>query len=280
MLRKGRSTSIIRRIKDIFKALAEKTQHRLKESLSNSKKLITGIYLNKESKPQEKEQSLTINMGVMFNGEKNDNDGIYTFISIRYVDKRILGSIHKKNIITLDPPIQRMVAIADCLIKNKHKNKIVIAVSEDNLSAIDEIRRIPEQKNGEINLVIIRKGETPGKIIEQHLDSASAIIAVRDKNVWSRKNARWMLHQAYDHQIPIIGYSKAFLKAGAMISVYSSADDIINQTLKTTEHWINTGRLEEKNIIYTKSKIEINYNIANALNYGMRLLEKLKNKAL
>ena len=260
--------------KPAFKVLAEKAKKKITRIYSQP----DSIFVTPQNTPIPLQKSnLMINIGINpTEAATKQNDSIYAFINQQDLKENLSANQHQWNAIPIDPPIMTMVDIADQLSTQVHKNSIIIAVSEDNVDAINSIRQIAPLKNSTINLVVIKKGQTPAKEIEQHLRGASVIVAIRDPIVWSKKNARWMLRQAYDYRIPVIGYSKAFLKAGAMVSVYASADDIIDKTLDMANYWLTNGTLKDSKVITAKSTIEINYHIANALNYDSALLKKIK----
>ncbi|MGH1486494.1 MAG: hypothetical protein ACRBCI_09760 [Cellvibrionaceae bacterium] len=178
--------------------------------------------------------------------------------------------------IVLDQPLQIIINKASKTVKNNYKNKIIISVSESNTGILDQISDLKPLDKGEIIVVKIKDDEVAAKAIEKHLFNAAALVAIRDDHVWSRKNASWMLRQAYNYQVPVIGYSQAFLKAGAMISIYSSNEDIITQTIKSTEQWIRTQELQRESVIYPKHTLKVNKNIAAALKFNPDTLEEKK----
>ncbi len=168
--------------------------------------------------------------------------------------------------VVIDQPLQKMVNIAEKTIRNDYKNTIIIIISEKNTSAKEEIKQLKISQKAKLEIITINEDTPIVKTIDQYLFNAASIIAVHDNSVWSGKNARWILHQAYTYKVPVIGYSKAFLKAGAMISIYSSADQIIKETERRVTEWISTGNFEKK-ITSPNYQIEANRNIAKALQF-------------
>jgi ABC-type uncharacterized transport system substrate-binding protein len=262
-----------------YKKIAES----IKEKLKNNNTIVnadfsveTGTLTEAKNTPRD-ENTLIIKVGEKGVDTTKDNGPvIHTFSTLKKHEKTSIEDPKNFASIVLDQPLQLLVDTASKAVKNNYKNKIIISISESNRSALKQIENLTPPKNGEVIVVKIKDGEIAAKVIEQHLFNAAALIAIRDSQVWSRKNAAWMLRQAYNYQVPVIGYSQAFLKAGAMISIYSSNDDIINQTINSVEKWTKTGTLDGKQAIHPKHTLEINRNIATALKFNPEILKKIK----
>lgn len=63
--------------------------------------------------------------------------------------------------------------------------------------------------------------------ILQHSD---ALLALPDHGIYSRHTVQNILLTAYRYHKPVIGYSQAFVKAGALFAVYSSPDQLSQHT--------------------------------------------------
>jgi ABC-type uncharacterized transport system substrate-binding protein len=64
------------------------------------------------------------------------------------------------------------------------------------------------------------------KEVAQHSD---AILAVPDPAVLTPNSAKWLLYTAYQRGIPVIGFSKSYVTAGALGAVYSTPEQIARQ---------------------------------------------------
>jgi ABC-type uncharacterized transport system substrate-binding protein len=163
-------------------------------------------------------------------------------------------------------PLSTMLTVITPLVSKLYKNELLVAYSNTNKRIATEVTLAEQLNNGLIAPVTIDEGEKPAKYIEDKLFKAGALIAVNDKHVWQGENARWMLYQAYRYKVPVVGYSKKFLKAGALVSVYSTLDQIALKTAQLVQQWEQSGQLVQKGIIYADYNIEFNRNIARALN--------------
>lgn len=185
-----------------------------------------------------------------------------------YIDKSAIPVRHPDNwaAVLLDQPVQRLLDTAGNIVEGRYKNKIIIAVSEDNQHVRDEIAALKRSDKIELEVLVIDEETEPAKVIDKALFNAGALIAVRDKRIWSGETAKWMLYQSYKYNVPVIGYSKSFLKAGALASVYASLTDTAATTAQLVTDWQkNHGKLTQEGILYPRYTTEFNKNIARAL---------------
>ena len=177
--------------------------------------------------------------------------------------------------VTVNQPIERLILLADKLVKNNYKNKIIVVVSKDNVDLIDTINAIDPLDKGHIEIIEIDKKEFVTKVVEKSLFNAAALISTDESAIWSGSNAKWLLRQAYNHHVPVVGNSKRFLKAGALVSVYSSMGGISARTSILIKQWLEGG-LRERGIQAVQATVDINKNVAHALNYNKNRLQLLE----
>ena len=72
----------------------------------------------------------------------------------------------------------------------------------------------------------------PLAVLTPLLAGAEVFIPVPDTAPVNRTVAKWALHLAFRHQIPVIGFSRAYTEAGAAASLYTSTGDISRQAIE------------------------------------------------
>lgn len=193
-----------------------------------------------------------------------DNTQIYS-----YLDKSSLPIEPAKYwaAVLLDQPVKRMFDTAVKVVSGRFKNKLVIAVSENNFRLRQDIEALLIPEDIELQVLVIDSHTEPAKVIDKALFNAGALIAIRDERVWSGENAKWMLYQSYKYNVPVIGYSKSFLKAGALVSVYANLKATAEKTAELIIGWQNhNGQFTQEGIHYPRFHVDYNKNIARALN--------------
>lgn len=109
----------------------------------------------------------------------------------------------------------------------------------------------------------------------KHVLKRSDIIIATPQLVKKSPNAiKWMLYMAYQRNVPVIGYSRAFVDAGAIAAVYSTPEDIGRHTAEVFFKQRQPGSRKLSSIVYPKYfDVLINQNVANTLGFR-RLNEK------
>jgi ABC-type uncharacterized transport system substrate-binding protein len=258
----------------IFKESADKLHQKIKQRLSQTENQNKQtLLISEKQKLSPQNSDLIINLGITDFSvlESNSATNVASFIRLKDFDSLSAKMKNKiSNLVAIEQPVEKSIELAKKLIKNEYKNKVIICASEEK--SFQTLNEIAKEKTSFIKVVLVKKTQTPGKVIQKYLDNAAAIVAVRDEHVWSKKNARLMLHQAYRNKVPIIGYSKAFIKSGAMLSVYSSSENILKELLALVDLYIRGKKSPSEKIIYPNSSFDINKNIAKALKFDMKEL--------
>lgn len=168
--------------------------------------------------------------------------------------------------IVIDQPLQRLFDVASTIVSGRYRDRIIVAISEDNHVLQKEIAELKQLPDITLEVVLINDASEPAKVIDKALFNAGALLAVRDKKVWSGENAKWMLYQSYKFNVPVVGYSKRFLKAGALVSVYTTLSQTAQKTAELIIDWHQQqGALSQQGIVYPDFDTEFNKNIARAL---------------
>lgn len=167
--------------------------------------------------------------------------------------------------VVIDQPIQRLFDLASTIVAGRYRDKVIVAISEENQLLRNEISELNNQSGVTFEVLLVDNKSEPAKIIDKALFNAGALLAVRDERIWSGENAKWMLYQSYKFNVPVIGYSKRFLKAGALASVYATLPQTTHKTAQLIMQWERQGKLTKQGIVYPDYEIEFNKNIARAL---------------
>jgi len=61
------------------------------------------------------------------------------------------------------------------------------------------------------------------------MNRSNAILTLPDPVALSPRRAKWLLYQSYQKKVPIISFSRSFVKAGALAAVFSTPRQIGRQ---------------------------------------------------
>lgn len=137
------------------------------------------------------------------------------------------------NPILLDQPFERRLNLAYGLVKKLDNVGVMLgpsATGSVNIynEAIKQKRLIPQ-------MVIIDPDKNPIKQLDPVIRSSDVFIPLADSHLINVTTAKWILQLAYRYRVPVIGFSSNYVAAGALASVYSSPQNVSQQTAELIE---------------------------------------------
>ena len=75
--------------------------------------------------------------------------------------------------------------------------------------------------------------------LRRSLETSAVLLAVPDPLVYNRETAQSILLTSYRYQKPVIGFSQAYVRAGALAAVYSTPQQIARQTAEIIRQHLN-----------------------------------------
>lgn len=152
-----------------------------------------------------------------------------------------------KNLLTTsiyaDPPLARQVALAIELLGEKHPIGILFKNRQQLIDYNIADISIETWRQLKISLYFADESENIAHALVPLLRDNNALVGIYDNDLFSPENIKTILISAYRQNLPLIGPSAAYLKAGSLASTYSNLDDTalrLSEVLKqglTTESW-------------------------------------------
>ncbi|MDH5230919.1 MAG: hypothetical protein OEY38_12705 [Gammaproteobacteria bacterium] len=180
--------------------------------------------------------------------------------------------------ILIDQPVSRLIDLARILLPDAQR--LGVMLSQDGQK---QNIAIAGRKQGFVLYdVIARKGENPAIKIKDLLDRSDIVLALPDSVALTRQNAKWLLYMAYQNNIPVIGFSKAYVDAGGLAAVYTAPEAIGKQA---AELILSFEKLAGDQVIprmmYPREfSVSVNQWVAKSLNINVtenaNLVEELK----
>ena len=93
-------------------------------------------------------------------------------------------------------------------------------------------------------------------------------VPLPDSRLINVATAKWILHLSYRYKVPVIAFSKAYLRAGALTAIYSSPENVAMQSVdwfSGEEQNNRSGRL------FSPTYFSINFNYSVAAHLGITL---------
>lgn len=139
--------------------------------------------------------------------------------------------------IVLDQPIRRQLAVARALLPEAKRAGMLRGHAAS--SALPES---PAAAFGlELHVTPIGEGGAPADAIQEVLRTNDVVVATFDPDAYTPATAKWLLYLAFQQRRPIVGFSYALLRAGAVAAVFSTPEQIGDHAADVVGEWLRTG---------------------------------------
>ncbi|WP_201218572.1 ABC transporter substrate binding protein [Halochromatium roseum] len=195
-------------------------------------------------------------------------EGRFRTLAARKRADQLLGAIF------IDQPIVRQLALARALLPNA--KRVGLLAGAQLSQAEVALRRAALALGFRVNLEVSDGGKDVAPAIRALLQRAELIVAAFEPEVLSVSTARWLLQGAHHRRIPVIGYSAAYVEAGALAAIYSSPESIGEQTAGAVLAWARQRQRWRPPVSYPEQfELSINASVASALGIDAPSLEVL-----
>lgn len=261
-----------------------KTQQNFYSKLRNKltkDTFVTQINASDITKEIISQHDLIISIGYksakMMAKHKTKNNVIYTLIpDTEYLRLSIPCEKTTCYKIYINQPVGRYVQLFKNLFP-KGKT-LVLATSKENSIKSQKVKTAAENNNLIFKDIRINKDDNISRAFINKLNNNDVLLALPNPDIYNANHARSIILSTYHANVPIIAYSKSFAKAGALISLYSSIDDVAEKTANIVNTIITDGALKQKEYYPDDFTIEINSAVARSLNANIppqNILERI-----
>ncbi len=147
-----------------------------------------------------------------------------TFNRLLFKTGRRLGNF---SAIVLDQPYRRQIGLARIALPKAKNLGILLGTTS---SRYEEFLQASAERGGfsaHLEEIQSEAGLIPK--LEKIFDTSDALLAIPDPLVYNRETAQPILLTSYRHGVPVFGYSRSYVKAGALASVFSNAMHLAQQ---------------------------------------------------
>ncbi len=141
----------------------------------------------------------------------------------------------RETAIFIDQPVRREYALARLMFPQLDNIGILLGPVSRGKRA--EITRLDPAAHRQLTVKEVTEEDSTMSVGRDLIASSDLFIAINDPLVLNRENAKWLLYVAYQKQAPVIGFSKAYVKAGAAAAVYSEPEQIARQAAELASQW-------------------------------------------
>lgn len=184
-----------------------------------------------------------------------------------------------KGAVVLDQPADRIIQLAKLI--NPQARKLGTVVNGSAPNRLAEFERIAERQGLTLTATRLFEDSNPIADLKQIFANSDVFLVIPDKADFNSKIAKWVLFLSYRHRVPVIGYSKKYTDAGALISIFSTPWQVGRDTGERLLHYVS---LHSKSTPLVRLQyprhfsLSINDKVAESLNLNIDNEAQLKER--
>jgi ABC-type uncharacterized transport system substrate-binding protein len=176
----------------------------------------------------------------------------------------------------INQPVHRYIKLYKILFPQG--KKLVFTSTSERLKLSQKIKTVSKKQGIAYKTIPLGKNENISRAFIEILNSNDVLLALPDAIVYNANNAKSIILTTYHANVPIIAYSKSFAKAGALISLYSSIENVAEKTAVLVNAISRKKLLTGKEYYPDNFMLEVNTSVARSLNIELESASEIKRK--
>lgn len=202
---------------------------------------------------------------------------LYTLISKDSYQQ--LAPQTKHTALFIDQPIQRMLGLIPITLPKTRDISVILGPTSSTQK--NAIREQAAQLSLTPHFYRIDSRQQLNAILYEALSDTEVLVSLPDPLVVNRQTAKNIILSAYLRRIPILGYSESLVKAGALMAVYSTPEQLGLQAAQLGAAILGTHSALNKGPYYPSDfSIAINYQVARSLGLEIDSQRRIKQQLL
>lgn len=193
-----------------------------------------------------------------------------------YVNSNITCNNKRCYKVYVSQPLYRYISLFKTLFPARRNLRFATIHTSSQVS--QQINKLSAKNNFTYKELKIDTDSNISRILTNKLNRHDVLLALPNSSIYNANNAKSIILSSYHKNVPIIAYSKSFAKAGALISLYSSIDNVADTTARLVNKIINNGQQVKKVHYPDDFSIEINSAVASSLNVNIDSEDIVKSK--
>ena len=172
-------------------------------------------------------------------------------------------SLYPRSAILLDQPVSRQIQLIRAIENDETQIGVLLGPYSSQLET--QLTDTSKQLQQSVTIKTIQNADELIPALNGLIEQVNYLLAEPDSVVYNKRTIQGILLLTYRNKTPVIGFSQAYSRAGAMVSLYSDADDITRQAAEIIFDKPATDRT------YSPKYFSITYNqqVARTLGYNL-----------
>lgn len=190
-----------------------------------------------------------------------------------------------RSAIYLDQPLNRQLDLLQLALPKA--TRLASLNGPQSAALVQELRTLCLQRGLQLSTEFVAHDSNPIRPLTQLIDSAEVLLALPDPDVFNRTSIQSILLTTYRNNVPVIGFSQAYVRAGALAAVHSTANQIGRQAGEWIAELVNTDNWQLGTPRYPRYySVAVNAQVAQSLGISLsnenvlhNQLQQLENKS-
>jgi len=176
--------------------------------------------------------------------------------------------------IYLDQPLKRQLDLIMAVLPQTRSVGILYSAPPKELNTL---RSLAATRKLELNERSSTTFATLHASLQSLLLSSDVLLALPDSEIYNTMTIRNILLATYRNKVPLIGFSAAYVKAGALCAVFSTPEQLAEQSLNIILEFIVTGTLPAPQ--YAKEfEVSVNEQVARSLELNIKSATRVRSE--
>lgn len=173
----------------------------------------------------------------------------------------------------LDQPWHRQVHFLRAALPERRR--VGVLISAESRADMAGLRSDLSQHGGTLDDRTLRSNTGLFTELDDLLTDNDVLLAVPDGGIYNSNTIRNILLASYHRGIPLVGFSAAYVKAGALCAIFSTPEELAVQAGEMTQVFARTGRLPDAQYP-TRYAVALNAEVARTLGITLPSAEALR----
>ena len=176
----------------------------------------------------------------------------------------------RSSAIYIDQPLERQVSLLVAALPKAGEVGVLYTAPPPGLSSL---RRLLAERNLQLHEQAVGQNSL-FDALEDVLAKSDVLLVLPDIEIYNAGTIRNILLAAYRKQVPLIGISQSYVKAGALCAIYSTPAQIAQQAAEAVGQFAASGKLPPSQ--YPKEfEVSVNAQVARSLDLPIKDAENL-----
>lgn len=180
---------------------------------------------------------------------------------------RLAGDNHltreKTTKVYIDQPYARYFSLIKAVLPRAMR--IGVLLHADDAHRIKALQDAANSAGVILTTGLVESSSEIGKSLSHLLNGIDALLALPDSRIHNSKTISNILTTSYRNHIPVIGFSSAYVKAGATAAIYTSLTDIADQVSDIAVQILVEGETPARELPAKYFSVSLNFEVSRSL---------------